>query len=313
MDILDQKIINSLESQGYQKSAALAAQLGVGERTVRRRLNILMNKGLLRVVVFTNPILLGYRAWARIGIKVEPGFLHDVALRLTEHPSIYFITQTVGTFDIIIAARFRSMDRLTYFVNLELPDIQGIRGTEVFLLVWPRKYYHFNWPSHMNMIESDKNPDECIEQYHYELDEIDRRILSVLTQDGLISPVKLKSKLGMGESTIRQHLKKLSDNGVFKPAVVVNPEVLEYEVSATIGITINNRTAQELLDNLLEDPAVIIASFCIGRFNLIITARFHNIDSFNQFVNVKLANMEGISSVEAFLHTKVLKYHISQY
>jgi len=47
----------------------------------------------------------------------------------------------------------------------------------------------------------------------------------------------------------------------------------------------------------------------IGRFNLVIAARFHHIDSINQFINIKLPEIEGISYVETFLHNKPLKYH----
>jgi len=311
MDKLDQEILSELESRGFRKSAALAPLLGVGDRTIRRRVSIMRSKGLIKIIALPNPVLFGYKAWAKIGIKVEYGSLFQVARKLIEHPSVYFVAYAIGTFDIIIAVRFYTIDGLTHFVNSELTRVRGILNTEAMMLVWPRKYYNFFWPAPMS--KKTKNGHEyyfdSASYNHYEADEIDRKILSVLMEDGLTRPAALKSRLGIGESILRKHLKDMLNNEVFKIEVVPNMEALEYEVWATMGITINHQSAHKVLDAIVKDPAVYLASASIGRFNLIIAARFHNIDLLNHFVNMKLPAIEGVSSVETFLHNKPLKYH----
>jgi len=312
MDELDQKILSELEHQGFHKSATLAHILGVGERTIRRRINNMISNRVVKIIAVPNPVLCGFRAWTKIGIKVAPESLTRVARVLVEHPSIYFVAYALGRFDIIIAVRFDTIDRLSYFVHSELTRVKGILSAETWMFVSPRKYYHFSWPA--PVFQKTKNVWEpyrkdTVSHTHYEVDEVDRRILGILMEDGLTRPASLKSRLGMGESTIRKHMRAMLDNEVYKVGVVPNPEILEYEAWATIGITINHQYAHKVIDSIIKYPAVYLASVSLGRFNIIIATRFSNTDLLNQFVTMELSSIQGISSTETFLHNKPLKYH----
>ncbi|MFC1911955.1 Lrp/AsnC family transcriptional regulator [Chloroflexota bacterium] len=312
MDELDQKILSEFEHLGFQKSATLAHLLGLGERTVRRRINNMINDKAIKVIAVPNPVLFGYKAWAKIGIKVAPEYLSRVARVLVEHPSVYFVAYALGRFDIIIAVRLDTLDRLTYFVNSELTRVNGILSTETWMFVSPRKYYHFSWPA--PIFQKTKNEwgsyhEATVSHSRYEVDEVDRRIFGILREDGLTRPASLKSRLGIGEGTIRKRMKDMLDNEVYKVEVVPNPEILEYEAWATMGITINHQSAHKLIDSLIKYPAVYLASVSLGRFNVIIAARFQNTNLLNQFVTGDLSSIPGISSVETHLHNKPLKYH----
>lgn len=312
MDELDQKIINELEHLGFQKNATLAHILGVGERTIRRRINIMISNMAIKIIAVPNPVLFGFSAWTKIGIKVAPEFLSRVARVLVGHPSVYFVAYTLGRFDIIIAVHFDTIDRLTYFVNSELTRVKGILSAETWMFASPRKYYHFSWPAPVfRKTKNEWEPyrDATVSHSHYKVEEVDRRILGILREDGLTRPATLKSMLGIGESTIRKRMKDMLDNEVYKLEVVPNPEILKYEAWATIGITINQQYAHKVIDSIIEYPAVYLASVSLGRFNLIIAARFHNANLLNQFVMMGLPSIQGISSTETFLHNKPLKYH----
>lgn len=312
MDELDQKLLNELERRGFQSTTTLAHCFDVGERTIRRRIGNMLSEDIIRIIALPNFPLLGYRAWAKIGIKVEAGYLSSVARRLVEHPRIYFVACALGRFEIIIAVNFKTTDGLMYFFNSELTKVKGIRGTEAMMLVYPSKYYNFSWP--MPKFKKGKDGGEYYIDVNsvtngYEVDEVDSKLLSILMEDGLARPASLKSKLGMGESTIRKRIRNMLNNEVFKRVVVPNPEVLEYEAWTTVGITVNNQSSNKVMEALIEHPAVYLASYSVGRFNLIVAARFHNIDLLDRFVNMELPAIAGVGSVEAFLHARPLKYH----
>jgi Lrp/AsnC family transcriptional regulator for asnA, asnC and gidA len=301
MDELDQKILNELQSHGFQKSTILAGHLGVAERTIRRRINAMKSKGFIRIIAVPNPILSGNRAWAKVGIKLEAGSLLAVAHELLEHPSIYFVACSLGMFDIMIAVHFDTMDKLTYFVNSELTKVKGISSTETMILTSPRKYYNFSWPEpYYDTIRSSKV---------YQVSDIDRGIINVLKEDALIPVKVLKSRLGIGESTIHKHIKKMLKEGVFKIEVVPSLQSMEYQVWATMGLTIRYQSAHKVISAIVKNPAVYLASVSLGRFNIIIAARFPNIDLLNEFIHIELLQITGVSAIEAFIHTKPLKYH----
>lgn len=309
MDDLDKKLLSELQSKGYQKSSILAPYLGVGERTIRRRINIMKSEGIIKIVAVPNPIVFGYRAWAKIGIKVEPSSLPQVAQELTQHRSIYFVAYSLGRFDIMIAVRFKSMERLTYFVNSELPKIKGILRTETMILMSPRKYYNFSWPAPALGKNNRREYDAPVTYDVYQIDETDRKIINFLAEDGLTPIRVLKSRLGLGESTIRKRIKAMLKHRAFNIEAVPNPEVSEYETWATMGINTSDQFVHKVIDAIIKNPAVYLASDSIGRFNIIIAARFHNIALLNGFVHMELAKIKGVSTVETFLHTKPIKYH----
>ena len=91
--------------------------------------------------------------------------------------------------------------------------------------------------------------------------------------------------------------------------VVPNPGVLEYEAWATIGINVKNQFAHKVIDEIIKNPAVYCASMCIGRFNVLLGARFHNVDLVNLFTKVELPRIQGVDSVQTFLLNRPLKYH----
>jgi len=311
MDELDKTLLSYLQTEGFEKSSVLASRMGIGERTIRRRLGVLRSKGIIKIIAVPNPVLYGYKAWAKIGINVELKLLRQVAHELMQHPSIYFVAYSLGRFDIMIAVHFNTIERLSYFVSSELTTVNGIQNTETMILSWPRKYYNFVWPEPC----FDKNNRS---QYYdtatgngnsNDIDDIDRRIMSILMEDGLSRPSTLKQKLGIGEGTIRKRIRKMLDDGIFKIEVVANPETSDYQVWATMGININNQSAHNVINEIIKNPSIYLASVSTGRFNIVISARFLNIDLLPRFVSTELSDIDGIRNVETFLHTKPIKYH----
>ena len=310
-DELDLKILDELYSRGWQRATVLASALGVGERTIYRRIRNMRRKGIFDTIPVPNPVLLGYKAWANIGIKVSPGYLYNVVRNLLRQNSIYGVHLCLGRFPIMAVVMFETFDMLTFFVNSELQAIEGIRSIETLPYIYPRKYYQFFWPApsfRKTAAGWERCPDVANNDF-YQIDEINQKILNVLIHEGITRPASLKSRLGIGEGTIRRRLNKMLDGGLFEIEVVLNPALSPYEVWPIMGINIEERSAHEVIDDLLKKQAVYLASVSIGRFDIIIGARFHNMDLLTHFVNIELPAIKGVASVETFLAIRTLKYH----
>ncbi len=311
MDEIDQKLLNELEREGFKRATLLAAKTGIGERTLQRRIRHMRHKGIIKVVALPNPVLLGYRGWATLGVKVSPEALYDVTRWFIRCPVTYFVAYTIGQFDIMTDVFFGSIDRLMRFVNTELMAVKGITSVETIPFVWPRKYYRFSWPLPFpeRAGAGQDRPNDSAFHNACAMDETDRSILSILQHDGLTRPADMKVKLGLAESTIHRRVRNMLNKKIFSIEAVPNPEVLPYDVWAMLGIRINYRFTHRLIDGIIDNPAVYFASVTPGRFNLVICVRFHNTDVFNEFLKVKLAAVKGITSIEPFLYSRLLKYH----
>jgi hypothetical protein len=95
----------------------------------------------------------------------------------------------------------------------------------------------------------------------------------------------------------------MSENDVYKLEVIPLIDVLEYEMQATIGIT-TNQSPHNIIDYLIDNPSVFLASPAIGRFNLVLGVRFQHPNSLSDFVASELLSVQGIGSTETYLHTK---------
>jgi DNA-binding Lrp family transcriptional regulator len=89
----------------------------------------------------------------------------------------------------------------------------------------------------------------------------------------------------------------------------MNPKILENQVWATIGIVVNKRNAHEVIDIIMKSPQIYLATISLGRFNVIIAGHFQNIGLLNSFVTHELVSIDGVGSVETFIHDKPLKYY----
>ncbi len=311
MDEIDRQIIMDLEIKGFQNKPALGHLYGLSERTIHRRISNLIGKNIVKMVVTQNFVLLGYQAWARVGIKVVPGSISHVSRALIKNPAVYFVAYTLGMYDIIISVYFTKIDELIYFVNSQLNNVEGVLSAETVLLVQPRKYMLYSWPA--PVFRNNENVpgsyyDSTTSHAHYQLDELDRNILNILTKDGPIRPKLLASRLDIGEGKIRKRLKTLWQNDVYKIEAVPTIDVVEYQTQAQILITTGGESPHKIIDLILKHSSVYLASTCLGRFNLLIAARFRNPNFLEEFITETLPSIPGIKSAETCLQIKRLKY-----
>jgi len=311
MDKLDALLLDELEQNGYRNAEDLAKKFDVSKRTIYRHIHNLRRNRIFEVIAIPNPRVFGYEAWAEICIKVKPRYLKNVIRQLVESPLTYSVTTTIGEFDILVDVLFENTEKLASFVNLELTAINGVVKTETILLKRPIKYYHlFRSNFHMdgNAVAKQRHRSNS-SQNMYKPEEIDLKILKFLRMDGLISPGKIKSKLGVAENTIRKHIKDMLANKVFSLEVITNPRLLHYEAWATIGINIDHRFVYESFENMVDHSAVYFAGMTLGRYNFILGVRFHNVEHLYKFAKIELPAIGGIVSVEILPYTRPLKYY----
>ncbi len=132
-DAMQMKIIGELERNPRQSHTELAKKLGIVRHTVRRKLNTLLNDGVIQVVTIPDPVVLGYRTRAGILIKVHPSRLDAVAEELTAHERIQHVIISTGRYDIMAWAVFRDSEEMSDFVRGELGGISGIISHETVM------------------------------------------------------------------------------------------------------------------------------------------------------------------------------------
>lgn len=132
--VLDQAgkaIVEQLQEDGRRPYTRIAQAVGLSEAAVRQRVQQMIDAGVMQIVAVTDPLRLGFRRMAMIGLKVD-GDLREVADRLAAVPEIDYLVVTAGSFDLLCEVVCEDDDALLTLVN-RIRAVPGVRETESFI------------------------------------------------------------------------------------------------------------------------------------------------------------------------------------
>src|SRR5215211_1624418 len=132
-DEIDLQIIDALQKDGRVAFAQIAEQLNVSPGMIRLRYNRLVEEGYLKVVAITNPLRMGFKAMAMIGIRVKGSKLLDVAEKISKLNEVIYLVASSGRFDLFAEVVCRDHEDLLRFITEKLSTIDGVRESESFL------------------------------------------------------------------------------------------------------------------------------------------------------------------------------------
>jgi len=133
LDETDWKIIEALRKDGRVAFAQIAEQLGVSPGMIRQRYNKLAETGFLKVVAITNPLRMGLKTMAMIGIRVDGDKMLQVAEKIAAFDEVVYIVIVSGRYDILAEVFCRDHAEMLTFLTEKLSAIDGVRETESFM------------------------------------------------------------------------------------------------------------------------------------------------------------------------------------
>jgi Lrp/AsnC family transcriptional regulator, regulator for asnA, asnC and gidA len=143
LDDVGKAIVEQLQQDGRRSYATIARAVGLSEAAVRQRVARLQETGVIQVVAVTDPLQLGFRRQAMVGVRAD-GDLVAVADALAEMPEIDYLVITAGSFDVLVEAVCEDDDHLLELVGRRIRAVPGVRSTETFVYMKLRKQ-HYNW------------------------------------------------------------------------------------------------------------------------------------------------------------------------
>jgi Lrp/AsnC family transcriptional regulator, regulator for asnA, asnC and gidA len=131
IDDVDKAIIEQLQQDGRLPYTRLGAAVGLSEAAARQRVQRLVESGVVQIVAVTDPLTLGFRREAMIGLKIE-GDLRGVADTIASIPEVSYVVVVSGSFDLLMEVVCEDDDHLLALLNDKVRSIPGVRSTETF-------------------------------------------------------------------------------------------------------------------------------------------------------------------------------------
>jgi Lrp/AsnC family transcriptional regulator for asnA, asnC and gidA len=131
LDEVDKQLIEALQRDGRRPYTQLAQDVGLSEAAVRQRVRRLVDSGVTQIVAVTDPLTLGFRRMAMVGIRVE-GDVRDAADAIAALPEIDYLVIVAGSFDLLVEIVCEDDDALLYLLNDKIRAVPGVASTDTF-------------------------------------------------------------------------------------------------------------------------------------------------------------------------------------
>ena len=137
----------------------------------------------------------------------------------------------------------------------------------------------------------------------YELDSLDRKILTQLQKDGRKPYLEIARELVVSGGTIHQRIQKMEEAGVLKGfSVQIDHSRLGSTVTVMVGLHLKNaKDCTPVLAMMEKFPEVIEAHFTTGNYSLMIKVATATIQDYYDFLTNKLQELKEIRATESFI------------
>jgi len=146
----------------------------------------------------------------------------------------------------------------------------------------------------------------------HKLDKTDRKILEILQRDGSLSNLELADLIALSPSPCSRRVKILEEAGYFKGNVtLVNPASIGVNVHVFIQVTLGhqvNKLMQTFEQTVESWPEVMECYLMAGDFDYLIRVAMPDLNAYQHFLDEKLTQFEGISSIKSSFSLKQVRY-----
>jgi Lrp/AsnC family leucine-responsive transcriptional regulator len=134
------------------------------------------------------------------------------------------------------------------------------------------------------------------------LDDIDRRLLDVLRDDGRVSIANLAQLVGISRASAYSRFERLRREGVVERfGARVDPARVGLTIAALVTVTTEQEGWRDLRDEILAMAEVDYFALTTGEFDMVLLVRTPDVETLRDVVLVRLQGMAGIRATRTIL------------
>lgn len=311
LDEVDRRIVAALQVSGRAPFGLVGRVLGEHERTVARRVQRLVDAGVLRFTVFLDELRCGIGQPTHLKVLVEPRTVGRVATALASRADIRSVVAATGEADLVCELVAPSRAALHTILAEEIPAISGVRDTRTLVTL-----RHFRtvaeWRANLLSEEAvcalggtAQRPRHGQERMR--LSDTDLRLVTLLAEDGRLSYVALAEALAVSPATAQRWVKQLVGQGPVAIRAEIEPALLGYDIEAVLWMSVRASALDHVGNTLAEHPAVRYCGAALGGCDLVAHVALARADDLYTFIIETLGGLPDITEVDMSLVTHAYK------
>lgn len=145
-----------------------------------------------------------------------------------------------------------------------------------------------------------------------QLDDIDRKILTLLQKDSRLTLQAISDRVGLSPSPCHRRIKLLEERGVIaRYTVTVDQREVGLPVSVFVSVKLSQQTEENLqrfAKAVSHWPEVLECYLMTGARDYLLRVVVSDLTAYEQFLKQKLTRLDGISSIESSFALDQIKY-----
>lgn len=142
-----------------------------------------------------------------------------------------------------------------------------------------------------------------------QLDDLDRQLIDILSQDARVSNRKIAADLGVTEGTVRGRIKRLQQERLIAFTAITGFSLSNHAKLAFIGVQAEVGTVREVAKEIAELPLVTSVMIAMGQFNVLAISVFDELENLVENASDRILAINGVHHVETSIAVKTLKYN----
>ncbi|MBU0591190.1 AsnC family transcriptional regulator, partial [Candidatus Micrarchaeota archaeon] len=273
IDWKDRQILFQLDEDSFQPAATIAKKIRLSKQVVGYRIAELQRKGILRrCCVIVNEAKLGY-AFFKFYLKykkVDKKLEEEIISFFNKHSDVGLLDTCDGRFDMFLGVWAKDTHHL-YKTYKELFEEYGRYFEDISISIVETAYN-----SKRGYLIGERTKSEVplfggeIE-YTPQIDELDRKILAMLSKDARSRIVDIAKKLKITPNAIGYRIKNMKEKEVIQGARIVLDRnkigFLSYKVLVKVD-SFDEREVRRFLAHVTQHPNIIDIDLCLGDWNI---------------------------------------------
>jgi Lrp/AsnC family transcriptional regulator for asnA, asnC and gidA len=138
------------------------------------------------------------------------------------------------------------------------------------------------------------------------LDEVSRKIIEQLQQDGRRSYAAIARVVGLSEAAVRQRVQHMLEAGVMQIVAVTDPLRVGFHRQVMVGVKVEG-DVRRVADKLAAIPEADYVVLCAGSFDLLVELVCEDDEHLLRLLNDTVRTIPGVSATESFVYLRLVK------
>ncbi len=134
------------------------------------------------------------------------------------------------------------------------------------------------------------------------MDETDRALIALLSENARLPVATLARRLGLARSTVQARLDRLEERGIIRGyALRLGAAARPEAIDATVLISIEPRATPAVLARLKSLPQVQVAHTASGRFDMVLQVSARSTSELDRTLD-SIGEIDGVKGSESLIH-----------